>query len=80
MQELKEEVDHLKNQLNDVNEENYTLNREMNELKVQSQKEASDLRQQLDTVRMDLEFELNDKKAELEEIKDRVNALVVQIR
>ena len=49
----------------------------MNELKVQSQKEASDLRQQLDTVRMDLEFELNDKKAELEEIKDRVNALVV---
>ncbi|CDW91589.1 UNKNOWN [Stylonychia lemnae] len=80
VQELKEEMDHLKNQLNDVNEENYALNKELTETKIFNQREVQDLRQQLDTVRTDLEFELNDKKAELEEVKDRVNTLFVQIR
>ena len=72
IQELKEEVDHLKLQYNDINDENYRLNKEANEMKVQTQRELSELRHQLDTTRTDLEFELNDKKSELDEVKDRM--------
>jgi hypothetical protein len=36
---MKEETDHLKAQIQDINEENYNLNKEINELKVSSMRE-----------------------------------------
>ena len=62
---LLEEIEDLKYQIENLDNELLLQNTEMNELRIQTTKEIKDMKEDLNAARAEMEFEVKDKKQEI---------------
>jgi hypothetical protein len=76
---LLEEIEELKYQIENLDNELLLQNTEMNELRIQTTKEIKDMKQDLQAARAEMEFEVKDKKQEIIELKQEITDYQFQI-